>query len=165
LDLYVRHRGNPLGKASAEIVGLSQLLNKIGQQLQGAGDKFRNPNGVYMKIMNFRRFDPAYLSQGKVGLQRGGKDEQQVWERFANRPEELRATADAIKASIVQGAGLPVLAPEEDGMAEAAEGRILTRQHQLRERSRSLVDAKKGQAMRANGKLVCEACGFDFERH
>jgi hypothetical protein len=36
-------------------------------------------NGIYMKMMNFRRFDPAFTSAGKVDLTRGNKDEEEVW--------------------------------------------------------------------------------------
>ncbi len=161
LDLYVRFRGNPPGKSSTEIIGLSELLNKMGSQ-EGVTAEFRNPNGVYMKIMNFRRFDPAYQAEGKVGLQRGGKDEAVVWEHFASDPEALHAAASAIRANVFDGISSE---PQDfqDDLAEAAEGHLLTRQHQVRERSRSLIEAKKRAVLRAGGRLVCEACGFDFE--
>jgi hypothetical protein len=59
-NLYVRFKGNPPGKGSPEIVGLSSLLNRIASGSAGEAADFRNPNGVYMKLMNFRRFDPIY---------------------------------------------------------------------------------------------------------
>lgn len=61
LALYLRFDGNPPGKASPEIIELSALLNRIVGD-QKATD-YRNPNGVYMKLMNFRRFDPVYQQQ------------------------------------------------------------------------------------------------------
>jgi hypothetical protein len=73
LDLYVRSKGNPPGKSSPEIMGLSSLLNRIAGGSEGGTADFRNPNGVYMKLMNFRRFDPVYQEQGKTGLTRGNK--------------------------------------------------------------------------------------------
>jgi hypothetical protein len=72
LDLYAHFKVNPPGKSSSEVVKLSGLLNEIGAQIGNRASDFRNVNGVYMKVMNFRRFDPAYISQGKKGLQRGG---------------------------------------------------------------------------------------------
>ena len=63
LDLYVRFKGNPPGKSSPEIMGLSSLLNRITGGPGGEAEDFRNPNGVYMKLMNFRRFDPVYQAQ------------------------------------------------------------------------------------------------------
>ena len=61
LDLYLRHRRSPLRKESEEINELSETLNRLGPHLhQHRFDRYRNPNGVYMKLMNFRRFDPEY---------------------------------------------------------------------------------------------------------
>ncbi len=68
------------------------------------GPKFRNNNGVYMKLMNFRRFDPEFQKEGKVGLTSGNQLEETVWTEFANQPERLRTTADAIRARILEGA-------------------------------------------------------------
>ena len=159
LDLYVQFKGNPPGKTSAEIIGLSNILNQIsGSTAEGRPD-FRNPNGVYMKLMNFRRFDPVYRTQGKFGLVRGNKLEEIVWGDFASDPERLASTADAIQANLEVSAdeGIPF-----DGTEEAEEGRTLTRAHLIRERSRKLVDAKKAACLEATGALRCEACGFEF---
>jgi 5-methylcytosine-specific restriction enzyme A len=79
LELYMRNRASPPGKASVEVQELSTTLNKLGIALGFAeNNKFRNANGVYMKMMNFRRFDPEYSASGKVGLTRGNKDEEEV---------------------------------------------------------------------------------------
>ena len=162
LDLYLQHHGNPPGKNSAEIVQLSETLNAMGSKL-GAADyeKFRNPNGVYMKLMNFRRFDPEYTASGRVGLSRGNKNEQVVWDRFAADPIKLRSVANAIQAAIE----LPEIeqSADEPEDIEAEEGRVLTRLHRTRERNRKLIDKRKAQALAKYGKLECEVCGFDFE--
>ncbi len=44
------------------------------------------------------------------------------------------------------------------------EGRLLYRLHRVRERSASLVSRAKERTKRREGRLVCQACGFDFER-
>ena len=90
LDLYVRFTGNPPDKGSKEIVALSALLNRIAGGLEGGAVTFRNPNGVYMKLMNFRRFDPVYQARGKSGLTRGNKLEEVVWNDFASDPARTR---------------------------------------------------------------------------
>ena len=79
LDLYLRFRNAPPGKDSLEVAGLSAFLGRMGRGL-GLTDAetFRNANGVYMKMMNFRRFDPEYTAGGRVGLVRGNKDTAQV---------------------------------------------------------------------------------------
>jgi hypothetical protein len=69
LDLYLRYAGNPPPKGSAEIDELSETLNRLGRYLGIATeDRFRNVNGVYMKLMNFRRFDPVFTNAGNAGF-------------------------------------------------------------------------------------------------
>jgi predicted HNH restriction endonuclease len=164
LELYLRNPASPPSKTSPEVQDLSALLNKLGQVLgRGDHEKFRNANGVYMKMMNFRRFDPDYTATGKVGLTRGNKDEQAVWNEFAADQTRLKIVANAIRQAIV----LPAAdeADEmEDGVIEAEEGRLLTRLHCRKERSRKLVEQKKLLALKKFGKLQCEACLFDFEK-
>jgi 5-methylcytosine-specific restriction protein A len=48
-------------------------------------------------------------------------------------------------------------------VAEAEEGRILTRLHRSRERSRELIEKKKAFMLELHGCLKCEACSFDFK--
>jgi 5-methylcytosine-specific restriction protein A len=163
LDLYVRFKGNPPGKTSESVVQLSELLNEIGAKIAHQASDFRNPNGVYMKTMNFRRFDPAYTAQGKKGLQRGGKLEEDIWNDFANAPRTLAETASAIRLIVKNGRIPRSSLDEEDELADAEEGRILTRVHRSRERSRELVERKKALMLKAHGRLACEACSFDFE--
>jgi hypothetical protein len=79
LDFYLRFAGNPPQKGSAEIDELSKTLNQLGRYLGIAtADRFRNVNGVYMKLMNFRRFDPVFTEAGRRGLSRGGQAEEAV---------------------------------------------------------------------------------------
>jgi 5-methylcytosine-specific restriction protein A len=47
---------------------------------------------------------------------------------------------------------------------DAQEGRLLTVLHRRRERSRKLVEEKKAKVLRAQQRLACEVCGFDFAR-
>jgi predicted HNH restriction endonuclease len=162
LDLYLRHRHSPPGKTSAEILELSALLVKLGEILDARrNERYRNPNGVYMKIMNFRRVDPEYLAEGKVGLNRGSKQEEVVWNEFASQPEELRQVAAAIRASI-ESQQVPQGAwTEEEDEQSSMEGRVLTRLHRARERDPRLAKLKKAKVLKETGKLACEACGFD----
>jgi len=163
MELYVHFKGNPPGKASTEVVELSHLLNEMGSQIANRASDFRNANGVYMKVMNFRRLDPVYISQGKKGLQRGEKLEEEVWDHFAADPVELSKTAKAIR-QIVTKRQIPVVPQDDDDeIVEAEEGRILTRLHRIRERNRELVTKKKASALKIHGRLRCEACSFDFE--
>ena len=77
LEFYLRHTPSIPGKKSTELVDLSDFLTRLGRKLRGATSAtYRNPNGVYMKMMNIRRFDPDYTG---IGMQRGNKDEEAVW--------------------------------------------------------------------------------------
>lgn len=98
LDFYMRHKPHFPGKTSFEIQELSDLLNRMGAKNSGdRNEKYRNTNGTYMKLMNFRRFDSDYEGGG---LQRGGRDEEEVWKVFSSDLKKLRETAKAIMAIV-----------------------------------------------------------------
>lgn len=158
LDFYLRYSPHIPSKKSDEITALSNLLNQLQNRLGGVvPDKFRNVNGVYMKLMNFRRFDPEYTG---VGLQRGNKDEEVVWNLFASQPGKLKQTAEAIRNLVSSESFISSedIADDEEG----EEGRILTRTHRYRERNAKIVGQKKKHFLKENGSLFCEVCGFDF---
>jgi 5-methylcytosine-specific restriction protein A len=167
LDLYLANPSSPPGKTSAQVAELSGLLNGMGAALGVVrGEDYRNPTGVYMKLMNLRAHDPAYRAKGGAGLSRGGKGDAQVWADFGDDHERLRATAAAIRAAILaaSSSGGHQTGSSDDGLAEAEEGRLLTRMHFARERSRKLVDALKSKRLAETGKLTCEVCDFDYEQ-
>ena len=101
LDLYLRFRDAPPGKDSEEVAELSAFLGRMARGLAVTeAETFRNANGVYMKMMNFRRFDPDYTADGKVGLTRGNKEEETVWNEFANDPATLAEAVAGIRAGV-----------------------------------------------------------------
>lgn len=161
LEHYHQWNGNPPDKKSPEIRQLSDQLNALPDRDGKRNDKFRNANGVYMKLMNFRPFDPVYQAKGSVGLSRGGKSEPEIWNYFYNRRADLTAAYQAIISNVTFADDLPQV--EFDGVVEAEEGRLLTRVHLVRERNRELVNKKKQDVLKSTGVLACEACGFDFQ--
>lgn len=163
LSLYMTNPASPPSKRSAEVEGLSDTLNQLARWMGvDAGDSFRNPNGVYMKMMNFRRFDPTFASQGKVGLSRGGQLEEVVWAEFAGDVEHLRDVAEAITAAVRLPLDEPFATNDDIEVVEAEEGRVLTRLHRTRERSRKLVEERKKMAVQQGQGIRCEVCEFDF---
>ena len=114
-----------------------------------------------MKVMNFRRFDEAYKGLGKSGLTRGNKLEEEIWKSFADDLQRLNSTAEAIRSQLNAGEETQG-SVDEELETEAEEGRLLARVHMRRERSRKLVSDKKQRVLKDKGKLVCEACEFDF---
>lgn len=159
LDLYLRHRERLPDSDDPEVVELSLALNALYGERARDASLFRNPNGVYMKLANFRAVDPLYTSQGKRGLQRGGYGTEEVWTEFSERPDRLKLIASAIREA---AAALPHQADNDDDIAEALEGRLLTSMHRTRERNRELIRKKREAVLRETGRLACEACGFDF---
>ena len=163
LDLYLRNRIALPGKDSEEVNELSEFLNRLSIALgRPVSETFRNANGVYMKLMNYRRFDPDYTNDGKVGLTRGNKDEEVVWAEFSDDTARLSDVVAAIRSTVENNPVGTLGGEDEAGIEEAEEGRVLTRMHRVRERSRKLVDECKKAALRKYGRLVCEACEFDF---
>ncbi|MDF2232398.1 HNH endonuclease [Albimonas sp. CAU 1670] len=165
LDHYVQHPSVSHDPGKPEIMQLAKDISAIATALGLAGsDTFRNANGVSMKLLNFRAHDPDYTSRGQSGLKRGNKLEAELWVEFAGDPKRLAETAAAIRAGIA--ASDPEtsrsLVEVEPDIAEAEEGRVVTRMHRSRERNRKIVARKKADFEKKHGRLFCEACGFDF---
>jgi len=163
LNLYMRHRGTAPKKNDPELLKLSSLLNKMGNLIGIHNENFRNPAGVYMKLMNLRRLDPDYVAQGKYGLKQGGHEEESVWKYYFNNLSELRLVSEAIISNINNYQLNNINEYSEENIFAAEEGNLLSRVHYYRERSRKIVDKKKKATLKAHGKLFCEGCGIDFE--
>jgi len=159
LDLYVETSGALPSKTDPRVVELSELLNSLPIHPDRADERFRNPNGVAMKLGNFVRFDPNYHG---AGLPRGNRLEEEVWAKFFDDPVRLGRTAEGIRqlGAVEHRAKVSRLVDDDD----APEGAILLREHKRRERSQRLVRKKKETSLAATGTLACEVCGFDFER-
>ena len=138
LDLYFREDATSTSAKNLSIIALSELLNALPiHDTKGKQHNFRSPNGVYMKLCNFLRLDPDY--HGK-GLDAGSKLDEIVWNEFADKPDLLRKTANAIRNNYqtlpISGAS-DEANPSFDG--EFIEGKILTRVHKIKERKSGLV--------------------------
>ncbi len=160
LDLYFRVNPLTTTESNPEIVALSELLNKLPIHTDRPDiEKFRNPNGVYMKMCNILRLDPEYKG---VGLTAGGKIEEIIWNEFAQDKPRLRVVAEAIRAAATVPSVEWVHAADEADLDEAAEGKVLTRLHKIRERNREIVQRKKEKALQQTGCLAArgETCCF-----
>lgn len=158
LDIYFRYNPNKINKQHNEVINLSNILNSLPiHSDRPDAQKFRNPNGVYMKLCNFLRFDKTY--QGK-GLQRGGKLEEEIWNEFANDPERLHKVAQSIIFGTQISKQVEVTVDNEEEN-EFPEGKVLYRLHKSRERNRKLIKKTKDKALK-KGNLKCAVCKFDF---
>lgn len=165
LDLYFQldpgqiHARNPL------IIELSDTLNKL--PIHGDKDeyeKFRNPNGVGLKLSNFLALDESYSGKGMTAT---SKLDKEVFAEFKDKRELLGKLANAIKLSAIN----PVIRneilnlPDDiDDEAKVKEGGLLYRYHLARERNTTIVKKKKEKVLKLHGKLECELCSFDFQK-
>jgi len=152
-----------------EISRLSDTLNALGRTIFGSADRdatFRNPNGVYMKMMNFRALDPEFTGRGRRGLTRGAKKDAAVWDEFSGDSTRCAGTAAAILSAARDGALSvdTVASAGDDFYYDAPEGKLLSRLHCSRERNRTLVKNKFKKVLSEAGSLSCEVCGFDFSQ-
>lgn len=160
LQLYFKHRASPPGKASATVMEISEFLRRMAE-LTGAkiDRKFRNPNGIYLKMMNFRAIDPEYIFEGKVGMKSGAALDKIIWDEFFSRTDELDMAADSIRAIVTTPGLSSLIKGAKDTPDEAQEGGIRYRWHKAYERSLPLAKKKRKAA---GASPVCEGCGFCY---
>jgi Adenylate and Guanylate cyclase catalytic domain len=113
-----------------------------------------------MKLCNFLALDPT--NHGKE-RERGGRLEQQIWNEFHDGPLGLRRLANSIRAGYQSESAEPAAA-EEAVENEFPEGKVLYRMHRARQRNAKLVRLAKSRALKANARLDCAACGFEFAK-
>jgi 5-methylcytosine-specific restriction protein A len=165
LDLYFSEDRGSIDSKNKNIISISQVLNDL-PLFPNRPDKerFRNANGVTLKLSNFLAFDPNYKG---IGMKSGSKLDKVVFEEFYWKRKELRILASKIKRIAED----PILRSklstiEEDDQTETdsvKEGQVLYKLHKYRERVPAIVIRKKNQAIGRFGKLNCEACTFEFE--
>jgi 5-methylcytosine-specific restriction protein A len=166
LDLYFNSDRGSIDKSNPKIIELSETLNKLPLFPERPdAEKFRNPNGVTLKLSNFLPFDPAY--KGK-GMERGSKLDEIVFNEFKNDKERLHRLANEIrKISNDQTLKQKLYQIEEDDQTiedSVMEGQIIYKLHKLRERDSDIVKHKKQEALSLLGNLECEVCIFDFHK-
>ena len=138
LDFYFQYAPNIPQVDSSEIKELSDFLKKLASKTNTyKTGTFRNVNGVSMKLMNFRRFDPSYSG---VGLKRGAKSDEDVWNKYSNKRDKLKKISRKIKLFVESDI---VFDSESEIEVEGQEGKILTKVHKYRERDKKLVRSKK----------------------
>lgn len=139
----------------SEFAALSKTLRSLNvHPKERRGPTFRNADGVGFKVLNLRS-----VYTGK-GLKNVSSMDRTVWTSYGHRPDEVRKLADAIRAGsqIIEEQGPTDEVDDEE--ESFAEGRFLTRVHKRRERNPKLRKAKIASAIKQNGRLSCECCGF-----
>ena len=146
--------------ASKAIEELSLLLRQLPIHPERlAIKKFRNVNGVRLKLANLQYHDPEVLG----GSPHGNKLDKVVFDEFCHDHARLREFAAAIREGAMELNSADAPAVEDEDMT-AVEGQILFRVHKLRERDQGIVKRRKAQVLKREGRLHCEVCAFDFVR-
>ena len=114
LDLYLR--SGLLDDADLTVVDLSHVLNALTvHSVRPDPVRFRNPNGVALKLANFAAIDPNYDG---LGMTRMGKRDAAVWDRYASDEDALAA------AGIKEGRGPMAVQPTEPARAHVTEAEV-----------------------------------------
>ena len=98
LDFYHSHYPKIPEKNSQEISNLSKTLRKTQEKLDNDIDeKYRNINGVYMKLMNFHHLNPNHSGEG---LKSVSELDREIYRDFENDKESLSKISGTIKEII-----------------------------------------------------------------
>ena len=93
LDLYLR--SGLLDDTDPAVMELSRVLNDLTIHSERPdAARFRNPNGVALKLANFAAIDPNYDGRG---MTRGGRQDAEVWDQYASDEDSLAAATTAIR--------------------------------------------------------------------
>ncbi|HMK18417.1 MAG TPA: HNH endonuclease [Chitinophagaceae bacterium] len=165
LDLYFSKDRGSIDSGNPKIIEVSKVLNQLPIfHDRPDKEKFRNPNGVTLKLSNFKHFDPDHKG---VGMSGGSKLDEIVFNEFYNDREKLRAIATEIRRITDD----PTLCEQVNNIEDdeqtaedsVTEGQVLYKLHKVRERDGKIITRKKEQVWTLYGKLACEACIFEFE--
>jgi 5-methylcytosine-specific restriction protein A len=166
LDLYFDKDLGSMDSRNPKIIALSEQLNRLPIFDHKPDQKtFRNPNGVTLKLANFKALDQNY--EGK-GMTSSSKLDKEVFQEFSSDIKLLNQIANEIRqVSDNHELSNEVSKIENDDTSETdsvKEGQVLYKFHKVRERDRKIIDAKKKKVLKDKGELKCEACDFDFEK-
>jgi len=155
LDLYFQIAPHAPDPESEAVRWLSDALRLIRPEEVRQKTNYRSPDAIVMKLMNFRNLDPAY---GGAGLSSVASADREVWAEFADDRDALARATAAFRAAVD-------IEPVVDGSIEdfGFEGDVAWQRHLKQERDAGLARRRKADALARDGRLNCEACGFDFE--
>ena len=116
LDLYLTH--NQLDDQDAQVVELSATLNALSIHPERPdAERWRNPNGVALKLANFAHLDPGYPGRGMASV---SALDRMIFDRLGPYPDLVsRLAADIRSGGRVDLDHLPV-APRPSGDGDDA---------------------------------------------
>lgn len=81
-----------------KVTALSETLNKLSLfSIRPDEKRFRNPNGVSLKLSNFQAIDPDYMGKG---MEAYSKLDKKLFDEFYNDRQRLKQIAHQIRQGI-----------------------------------------------------------------
>ena len=91
LDLYFDSERGGISASNSKVIALSEKLNELKLDVERTDiERFRNPNGVSLKLSNFLAIDPTYIGKG---MKKGSKLDKLIFEEFFSNREDLKEEA------------------------------------------------------------------------
>lgn len=162
LDLYFKLEPGKIHAGNPQVIELSEVINQLPIfDIKPDELKFRNPNGVSLKLSNFLAIDDSH--DGK-GMSSYSKLDAEIFYEFIKDKELLSQLAKTIKTTVNNSTLKLALSHIENNEEDEGvkEGQVLYKLHKLRERNKKIVSKKKAESLKKLGKLECEICSFDF---
>lgn len=97
-EFYKKFAPQIPGKTDERLIGLADEIRSLAASLWLHGDEtFRNPNGVYMKLMELKKYDPENVGKGLGRKARAV--EQEVWDlSSAELAKAARSIREVLKS-------------------------------------------------------------------
>ena len=151
MDFYLKYEPSFPRKESDEIRQLSDTLQKLPViPFETRTSKFRNANGVSMKMMNLLAEDPRNKVQ--AGLRDTSKMDKEIWEIYEGRLDEVPIDAQELLMNLKL-----LQASSELDSVSAQEGGFRNKLHRVKER-RSLRGPRLNLMFTNHGRYYCECC-------
>ena len=165
LELYFQFRETAPAKNDPILIEYSNYLRSMNTDFAVKEPKYRNANGVYLRLMNYRSCDPFWTTQGKVGMTAGSTGKcKEIWEEFSGDSETVKLLASEIKLELEQNQNSVSRQSQEVESTSSFEGRKRLRIHYSRERA-SQRKQKIALTIKLNGELRCEVCEITEEKY
>ena len=163
LDLYFQYPKTAPSKNDPVLQKYSQLLRSLNPTVASTEPRYRNVNGIYLRLMNYRSCDPYWLAQGKVGMSSGSTGRcKEIWDEFAGDADIVAGLARELKLENSQTYNSKDEANAEN--VSVKEGARRLRIHYSRER-KSQRQQKLKEFRKTHSNLFCEACGFTSSQY
>lgn len=159
LDLLLRHWPRIPPKQDPEVIALSELIRNLPFHRDSTNKnvRFRNSDGVYMKLHNLAGLHPDKKGKGLAN----SKMDRAVWDDYASKPELVRKLAQEIAKGIkiINAVDSIDIDDADDVEMEAPEGKVLSGVHKRRERHKGFRKKIIDGAIKSTSGVHCKACG------